>query len=44
MLPGEPMIDIVQPARLAMLSQGLKALCPTNTLKAKANIATSGGV
>jgi hypothetical protein len=40
MLPDEPVIDRLQPAGLAMLSQGLKVPCPTNTLSAKRNVAT----
>jgi hypothetical protein len=40
MLPEESVIDRLQPAGLAMLSQGLKVPCPTNTLRPKRNVAT----
>jgi hypothetical protein len=42
-LPDESAIDQLQPAGLALISQGLKVACPTNTLSAKANIATVSG-
>ncbi|CAG8428415.1 unnamed protein product [Penicillium salamii] len=44
MVPDDPVIDTLQPAGLAMLSQGLKVPCPTNTLGPNAEIKTSGGV
>lgn len=41
-LPAPTTIDALQSAGLASLSQGLRAPCPTNTLKMVAPVATGG--
>jgi hypothetical protein len=42
-LPAPSTIDRLQPAGLAMLSQGLKVPCPTNTLGASSGVAVETG-